>query len=308
MIPPTATIAVVITTCDRPDRLRRALATVRSQRTPTDQVIVVDDGTEPTASAIVWEQTDGAEVVRLRGREGPSAARNAGLRACSTDLVTFLDDDDELPDDAVRAYRVGLARLAGAGLERPAGLLGAMQVLAPDGSPRAVRRSPTVLAGTHYGLEPLAPDLSWFAKQTLLVSTDVLREVGGFDVSHHGREWTDLLLRLTATHALLAIDHPVRVFVAHGDGRVSDDPVRRARSHRQLRRDHVQAHRLHPKGAARQSRSQARRILRDRPTASMRAWGQFAVDVARLGVARATGRPEGGGCPAPRPPIAISLD
>ncbi|MBI5735120.1 MAG: glycosyltransferase, partial [Mycolicibacterium neoaurum] len=57
-------------------------------------VVVVDDG-----SAVPLQDTDFAgarcevRVLRHERSRGPAAARNTGLRACSTDFVAFLDSD-----------------------------------------------------------------------------------------------------------------------------------------------------------------------------------------------------------------------
>ncbi|MXP20466.1 mycofactocin system glycosyltransferase [Gordonia sp. HNM0687] len=63
------------------DRLLRAVDGVK--------VIVVDDGSR---TPIRVDRPD-AEVVRLAENHGPSAARNAGAAAATTDFVAFLDSD-----------------------------------------------------------------------------------------------------------------------------------------------------------------------------------------------------------------------
>jgi glycosyltransferase involved in cell wall biosynthesis len=51
----------------------------------------------------------------LRGRYGgPSAARNAGVRATAADLIAFLDADDELEPDALRLMVAALESTPGA--------------------------------------------------------------------------------------------------------------------------------------------------------------------------------------------------
>ena len=54
------------------------------------EVIVVDDGSADTTATLA--EAFGARVLRLVGR-GPAAARNAGARAASGDLLVFLDAD-----------------------------------------------------------------------------------------------------------------------------------------------------------------------------------------------------------------------
>ena len=86
-------VSVIIPAWNAAPFLAEAIASVRRQTWPVNEIIVVDDGS-----------TDGtAEVARAAGSDirvicqenlGPAAARNRGLAAASGDYVTFLDADD----------------------------------------------------------------------------------------------------------------------------------------------------------------------------------------------------------------------
>lgn len=76
--------------------LRRALSSVRLQRRPVDEIIVVNDGTMEV-------EVPGAVMVRTGPYAGPGAARNAGARAAVCDFLAFLDDDDEWAPDHLEA-------------------------------------------------------------------------------------------------------------------------------------------------------------------------------------------------------------
>ena len=73
--------------------LASALESVRSQRLLPEVVIVIDDGSSDGTARIA--ESHGAIVISNVTARGPSAARNAGVAASSTELVAFLDADDE---------------------------------------------------------------------------------------------------------------------------------------------------------------------------------------------------------------------
>lgn len=87
-------VSVVIPTVGRPE-LARAISSARAQDLDVRvEIIVVFDGTDHDqldASAIAMADV----VIRTRGREGGSRARNLGIEAASGQYVALLDDDDE---------------------------------------------------------------------------------------------------------------------------------------------------------------------------------------------------------------------
>lgn len=87
-----ARVTVVVPTRDRPGALAACLGALDAQ-VERAEVVVVDDGSaEEAAVAAVVAQARRARLVRLDGR-GPAAARNAGVRAASGEIVCFTDDD-----------------------------------------------------------------------------------------------------------------------------------------------------------------------------------------------------------------------
>ena len=95
-------ISVVLPTHNRADLLREAIASVQSQTWPDWELVVVDDGSIPP---VYQERDDGIDhpVKWLRNElaKGLSNARNRGIEAAEGDVVTFLDDDDLLTENAL---------------------------------------------------------------------------------------------------------------------------------------------------------------------------------------------------------------
>jgi glycosyltransferase involved in cell wall biosynthesis len=83
----------VIPTRDRPEPLARCLAALRGQQGIELEVVVVDDGSsDPGAVERAAAALPGAHLVRLEGA-GPAAARNAGVREATGEIVLLTDDD-----------------------------------------------------------------------------------------------------------------------------------------------------------------------------------------------------------------------
>lgn len=93
-------VAVVIATRDRPQLLRRAVASVLDQRYDGDiEVLAVFDQSEPEEDLAADEVTaSGARrrVTVLRNTRAPglAGARNTGITTATAELVAFCDDDD----------------------------------------------------------------------------------------------------------------------------------------------------------------------------------------------------------------------
>jgi GT2 family glycosyltransferase len=88
---PQLTASVVICTRDRPDALRRCLASLHRQTFPPREVIVVDNASGDARTRDV-ALGGGATYVR-EDRVGLDFARNAGVRLASAEIVAYTDDD-----------------------------------------------------------------------------------------------------------------------------------------------------------------------------------------------------------------------
>jgi len=98
--------SVVICTRDRPDELRRCLASFPLQSMRPGEVIVVDNASIGTATRDVVVAA-GARYIR-EDRPGLDFARNSGALASNGEIVLYTDDDTELHpkwiENSVRAF------------------------------------------------------------------------------------------------------------------------------------------------------------------------------------------------------------
>jgi len=92
MTPRSTNISVVITTYNRPEKLKRCLQAIRDQELLPAEIIVVNDGsTEDYTSVQSWA----SEVTWIHQENaGVSEARNHGVRHVSAPYTSLCDDDD----------------------------------------------------------------------------------------------------------------------------------------------------------------------------------------------------------------------
>jgi len=87
--------SVVITTKNRPDDLRRAIASALEQDCPVE-VIVVDDASTDDTREVVRAEFPTVRLITHQESTGYIRSRNEGVAAASAPIVVLIDDDSEL--------------------------------------------------------------------------------------------------------------------------------------------------------------------------------------------------------------------
>ncbi len=186
------TIAVVIPAYNAASYLADALASVAAQTRRPAEVIVVDDHSTDGTAAIARQW--GARVLTTHVNSGPSAARNLGIGAATTDLIAFLDADDfwEPGHLAIVAGLLDLhptAVLANARCR----IFGAWSsVTAAHGDAETPQ---------HVLMPLLAKNL--VTQTTVVVRRDAVLAVGGYDVGLRYAEDYALWMTLARSHAFV---------------------------------------------------------------------------------------------------------
>lgn len=89
-------ICVVIPAYNSEKTIQRALDSVASQTLSPARILVIDDASADATGKIAQGYAGAkVEVIRLAKNRGAAGARNEGIRQADTDLVAFLDADDE---------------------------------------------------------------------------------------------------------------------------------------------------------------------------------------------------------------------
>lgn len=89
-------ISVVIPTCNRPEKIKKAIQSVLKQTFQDFEIIIVDDGINKRAEIVVAGFNDARiKYIKHEINKGGAAARNTGIKNANAELIAFLDDDDE---------------------------------------------------------------------------------------------------------------------------------------------------------------------------------------------------------------------
>jgi len=193
-------VSVVIPTKDRWRLLSgTALPAALGQEDVELEVVVVDDGStdETSGELAALSATDPRlRVLRHEVSRGVSAARNAGLQGARGEWVAFLDDDDlwsprklRAQLEAARAQDASFAYAGAVALDELGRVLYTYYFPEPAELATQLLRSAVIPAGA----------------SNVVVRTELVRDLGGFDERlFHLEDW-DLWIRLAAVGRAAAV-------------------------------------------------------------------------------------------------------
>jgi glycosyltransferase involved in cell wall biosynthesis len=206
-------ISVVIPTYNRAASLQEAIRSVLAQTCPVNEIIVVDDGSTDNTGELV-RSMNGIVRYAYQENQGPSAARNRGIREAQGDWVAFLDSDDLWLPAKIERQVEEVRRNPDAAL-----VYTSVYWRNPDGTDRLeVARPPSALWPMIRYRNPVCGSCS-----AVLARRDVLIEENGFNQSLHiGEDW-DLWVRIASKHPLARVEEPV-VILRTSAGSQSSNP------------------------------------------------------------------------------------
>ena len=174
--------------------IERAVQSALSQTVADIEVIVVDDGSRDGSVDRVMRIPDSRLRLVRQQNQGPSAARNTGIREAKSDWIAFLDCDDWWAPDKLE-HQLAIATRG----KNVALVYSGATTLLEDGSvlSEAVPR----LRGAILKKLLLGNHVTGSAS-SVLIKRRVLEEVGGFRTDiHYGEDW-DLWLQISARHRI----------------------------------------------------------------------------------------------------------
>lgn len=227
-MPSDTLVSVIIPTYKRPEKLVKALKCVSKQSYKELEVIVIDDngiGTDfqlRTASALKQCSSllDLNYIIHTRNM-GACAARNTGIESANGKYIAFLDDDDEwFPSKTER--QIGRLKYENASVcycDMFQVINGRQRIfghrIADNPFEKLLRRG--------YGL----------CTSSILVETDALRAINGFDEKLSSLQDYDLLIRLAQKYTFVEVDEPLLNYIVGEDGITKNNNSKRL-GHRQI--------------------------------------------------------------------------
>ena len=197
-------VDVVVPTVGRWDLLREAIDSIHAQVGVSTRVIVVNDSGDNVPADIA----NRTRVVETAGRIGEGAARAAGLNAVTTDLVAFCDDDDLWRPNKLERQIGALGRESGWCLT--AADRADLQGRRSDGW--SLKRLGELQDRREFGRRILMHNPIPAGSSVVLVNTDLLREVGGWDPAlGYFADW-DCWIRLSGVVEPTLVDEELATY------------------------------------------------------------------------------------------------
>ena len=206
-------VSVVVPSHNRARLLRRTLQSILAQHLTDLEVVLVDDGSTDDTPQITAAADPRIVVIRNREPGGVSAARNRGIAAARGDWIAFCDDDDLWSPDKLSRQLMAAER-AGADWAYSGDVNIDDQLRVLSGGPP---RDPQDVVALLPRWNPIASGGS-----NVMVRSDVLAAVGGFDPSLRRTEDWDLWIRIARTGPPACVREPLVAYRFHTGNVVSD--------------------------------------------------------------------------------------
>ena len=193
-------ISVIIPLFNKATHITRAVGSVLAQTFSDFELIIVDDGSTDDSAAVVRKVSDPRLLLITQANAGVSAARNRGASAARTDLLAFLDADDEWLNDYLQTVMDLKLRFPEAAVWGTAYTMqncdGTLTPLKMD--ERIKRLTSGTLINFFQAAVPEQPIYS----SSMLVCKESLMKAGGFAENLVRLEDTDMLLRMALRYPM----------------------------------------------------------------------------------------------------------
>lgn len=193
--------SIIITTHNRPARLRRAIASALAAAKDTEVIVVDDASADETAQACAGIK--GIRYLRVERNQGVAGARNVGLIASHGEFITFLDDDDSRLPGSLDEQIAALSK-------SPTAMLCYAQAIPQDDAGNRWQPFPTVCAEGDIFHQLLTRN--FIPCGSVVFRRECLVRVGLLDDSIPRIDDWDLWLRITELYPVVHLKAPAIVW------------------------------------------------------------------------------------------------
>lgn len=150
------------------------------QRNPFLEMIVVDDCSTNDSVAKTIRKFDFVKLIRLPGNKGAAAARNAGARAATHQVLVFIDSDVHVEHDAIKKVEEAMQDEN-------------IKVMVGNKSKVPANKGifPAYRAIMHNSWVPKEKFATFFTGAFGIMRREVFEEIGGFDEKYSGASVED---------------------------------------------------------------------------------------------------------------------
>lgn len=208
-------VTVVIPTYNRAHFLKHTISSVLAQTFSDFELIIVDDGSTDNTADIVKQFSDPRiRFIPLGKNCGGNYARNQGIKSAHSELIAFLDSDDEWLPNKLELQINCLQN----NNSHNANIIYCAYFQYYESTKRKI-----IITGSYEGnvfhhlLQGWCPALS-----TFIIRRSSLLEIGGFDENLPSFQDYDLFLRLAKNNSIFAvISEPLVTKIVHESQQVS---------------------------------------------------------------------------------------
>jgi len=207
-----APVSIVIPTYNSASFIGAAVDSCLAQTYPNCEIIVVDDGSTDGTRDLLTARYGERIRYLYQPNAGPSAARNAGIRAARGAFIQFCDADDQLLPSKVERCMEVFQQEPDLGV-----VYTRYQHVEVDGKTPAPLTDPPLLSGDIF-CDLLLSNGNAILTSATLVRREALLDVGLFDERLWcGEDW-DLFLRLASRYSYASIDEVLLLYRWHEGG------------------------------------------------------------------------------------------
>jgi len=192
-------VTVVIPTYKRLKSLSRAINSVYNQTYDNIEIIIINDDPNSDIEKFI-DIKKNVELINHKQNQGPSATRNSGIQRAKGKYIAFLDDDDFF-------LKTKIEKLVNTMESLNNEWIGIYSWYIRE-KPRKVMKSNTE---GDLSLSLLKCNMRLAGGSSLLLKTDTVKSIGGFNISYQVHEDWDFILRICKKGKIKLFKEPLFV-------------------------------------------------------------------------------------------------